>query len=477
METTMRFIRGQVWRWTDPIYGEKKDNRRKDIEVGEMTLRFNRYAIIIQDSETIDQHSILVIPCSSHKRYETDIRIDLKHVFSVTTTYAQPRKIFPAHPKMLDKYICTLPDDVMLDLDLSMLTLTNPSISSYLRNHGEEVVAKKIDDIYSKEYNKPKLCSIDSKEVIKAFIEENIVVSNSEVEIPISDIRDIFDKYCADRSIDADEIDMPMFVDSLCRDLNIDDFFHTDRYKYHHIKIKGIDLKGYNCDDDLDGSKPMWDIFRKKEFLAYLETNGIDKTAEAFGIKATTVSRYKSRFAKDISELDGDVTVSIENNPLNDEIINNDEMLKVISYMSNIVTNDIRARGMYRNYKKNFKGHHPMKESTYYKAIGNSIYYGLFGLFGIKERNAGSIVMQPIKSNHKYVKSVEALRTIYDVSTKRNISNGLDLMRAINTRGKEKVGISSDLIPFVKSQLNERLNIKPVAVQALLDKIRETYCR
>ena len=118
-----------------------------------------------------------------------------------------------------------------------------------------------------------------------------------------------------------------------------------------------------------------------------------------------------------------------------------------------------------------------MKESTYYKAIGNSIYYGLFGLFGIKERNAGSIVMQPIKSNHKYVKSVEALRTIYDVSTKRNISNGLDLMRAINTRGKEKVGISSDLIPFVKSQLNERLNIKPVAVQALLDKIRETYCR
>lgn len=148
METTMRFIRGQVWRWTDPIYGEKKDNRRKDIEVGEMTLRFNRYAIIVQDSESIDQHSILVIPCSSHKRYETDIRIDLKHVFSVTTTYAQPRKIFPAHPKMLDKYICTLPDDVMLDLELSMLTLINPSISSYLRNHGEEVVSSKIDDIY-----------------------------------------------------------------------------------------------------------------------------------------------------------------------------------------------------------------------------------------------------------------------------------------------------------------------------------------
>ena len=104
-----RYLRGQVWHWNDPVYGDKKDG--KSVEQDEATLRYSRYVIIMQDTDTINR-SCMVVPCSTQKAYDDSNEV-VFYIYDTKPSYARCKLVTPVSTSNLDNYICTLSDEDM----------------------------------------------------------------------------------------------------------------------------------------------------------------------------------------------------------------------------------------------------------------------------------------------------------------------------------------------------------------------------
>ena len=134
MDRSYTFVRGQVWYWDDPIFGRKDDNTA--LPMGDASIRFSRYVIVIQSTATISPNqsaSVLVIPCSSGKKTQFDIQVPLH---GDVITYTRTNSIFPAHSKCLQKYICTLSEVTMKNIEDQVLKLLVPSIGGEIECQG-----------------------------------------------------------------------------------------------------------------------------------------------------------------------------------------------------------------------------------------------------------------------------------------------------------------------------------------------------
>ena len=130
MENSSIYLRNQIWYWHDPIYGEKEAKRTVDL--GEATVRFSRYVLIVQNSNTING-SLLVVPCSSSKTSDTDVPIPIAHLYHSGITYIRVHSVFPVSPKALQRYICTVPDHVMKDIELGLIQLLAPTVTNNMK--------------------------------------------------------------------------------------------------------------------------------------------------------------------------------------------------------------------------------------------------------------------------------------------------------------------------------------------------------
>lgn len=172
MDKSYTFVRGQVWYWEDPIYGRKE--RNEGIPPWDATVRFSRYVIITQSTESINPVSVLVIPCSSGSKTLFDVQVPLTHISHDNTTYARISLLFPAHPKCLQRYICTLSEVTMGKIEEKLLKLLAPSIAGAISpeelelmdNHHDE---KNLDDKNDDDQKKIKQTKWND-ETISAFL-------------------------------------------------------------------------------------------------------------------------------------------------------------------------------------------------------------------------------------------------------------------------------------------------------------------
>ena len=119
------FVRGQIWYWDDPLFGRKENNQV--VQNGESTIRYNRYCLIVQTTNTITSTSVLVIPCSSVNNTPHDVKIPMIHSgIHENFTYAKCRALFPVNPGCLKNYVCTLSDEMMEIIDNEIATLLFP---------------------------------------------------------------------------------------------------------------------------------------------------------------------------------------------------------------------------------------------------------------------------------------------------------------------------------------------------------------
>ena len=139
MNKSYIYVRGQVWYWEDPIYGRKE--RNESISSWDASVRFSRYVIVVQSTETINPLSVLAIPCSSGNKTAFDVQVPLSHsTVHTDITYARTSLIFPAHPKCLQRYICTLSDSIMEIIEDNILKLLAPSVANLITLEDLEVI-------------------------------------------------------------------------------------------------------------------------------------------------------------------------------------------------------------------------------------------------------------------------------------------------------------------------------------------------
>lgn len=128
MDKSYTFVRGQVWYWEDPIYGSKE--RQEELHPRDASIRFSRYVLVAQTTESISPISVLVIPCSSCNKGPFDIQVPLNHISHENISYARISSLFPAHPRCLQRYICTLSETTMKKIDEKLLGLLIPGAAN-----------------------------------------------------------------------------------------------------------------------------------------------------------------------------------------------------------------------------------------------------------------------------------------------------------------------------------------------------------
>ena len=120
-----RVKRGQLWKWYDPIYGNKSEG--KQITQKEANTRYSRYVIVIQDENTISENSVLVFPATSNPDKD-NIKVAIDYSSYISYAYVKINKCMSVHLNSLTEYICTLSEPHMKMLEAALIKLTMPEL-------------------------------------------------------------------------------------------------------------------------------------------------------------------------------------------------------------------------------------------------------------------------------------------------------------------------------------------------------------
>lgn len=433
---TSRLVRGQVWHWRDPLYGDKSEHKIINVEYGEAITRFSRYVIIIQDEETIDVNSVLVIPCSSTQRYETDIEIKLSHSMTNTKTYAQPRKIFSVHPKCLNKYVCSLSSTTMLELDSILVSLICPNLKNYILSNPNNIILSTLASINTNKLNNPS-DKDDLKELISNFIDENIIVKPGvDRLIPIVKIKEMFDQYC-----EYCNIDLKSFAFYLCKKLNKADF--SNAYNLDSLTIRDIEIKGEIYEEIKPPEKETklssnfkWTPEKKKQFLLDYKNKSLEELAEQYKVKKDSIKRYMYNFIKEYPDILKDKEIQISFNKFRMSVLNT----------SNQIIRGLKAGNLYSIYHHAFKGNNKAGKDKFYTTLRNIISDNLLTLYTSKESN------MIISEKDKY-------------------------FNEINRLYEGEIFIVKDLIEKIQFKIQNSYSIKKEIVNKIVQEIMKKYVK
>lgn len=240
MQNSKLYMRGQIWYWTDPSYGDKVNN--KLIELGEGGLRYNRYVMIIQDEDTIGSGPILCIPLSSKKKYGSDVPLHIAHLHDEAYSYARPRQMFSVHPAMLKDYVCTVPDGILSQIDAELAQLLLPSVTSVMsraqlrENFGFTFTAVK------ESVEQPERSRL--RDHIKWFAKECLKVTSSPDDVlDIYEIKDLYDAFCCVYHLPFVD-DIVYFAEAFEFHMNPGSFnsTHFDG-RVRHLKFRGLQIR------------------------------------------------------------------------------------------------------------------------------------------------------------------------------------------------------------------------------------------
>lgn len=324
---TIRVLKGQVWHWRDPLYGDKCENKPMNGYYESVT-RFSRYVIIIQDESNADNHSMLAIPCSSTRRYETDIEIELYSNFNgVNKTYAQTRKVFPVHPKSLNKYICTLDKETIQKLDSIIVSLIAPNIVDQILKNTESAL---INSLYS--IRQIGLNTLASKDFVEVEEDESFIIEED-------DLTDTVIKKGKVELIEETEVEV------------------------EEPKRVAANFK--------------WSDEAKREFVKFYEEYGKEATAEKYKIKLESATTYNGKFIKEFKKREIESAVKEPEPKLS---ITMNEYRQKVNTMCTKIINELKTASLYKIYHKGFKGKNQIGKDRFYTILKNSINSSLLSI-------------------------------------------------------------------------------------------------
>lgn len=401
MEKSKVYQRGQVWYWEDPIYGRKHDAGK--YPPGEAPYRGNRYMIIVQAEITINDCSILCIPCSSANHNQNDVQIPVASLWHEGYSYAKCRCMFPVHPKYLKKFICTLPDDVMSLIDAEIVKLCLPSVRSKLSDEEiKEFLGIDLNATQDVEYTQDEHAY---EEAVVRFMQKDLVYTGSRQDkIEAVGLKIAFDVFCVNNDIVVIN-DMVRFMDTVMRNINpnvtrIYGWDNLDTNPWNVTELQGIKLiqpklvitqekvKGAFklMDAPLDNKpttpssgkgKNVWDQTAMKAFCKMYAEKGVDETAKFYGLGRSTTIRYNSKFMAKISSMPAPQQAAAPSARVT--LPTSRDVTKSVSKISNMI----------RDYLVNNKIHKSVKETKmvvdeFYAKLQSSIYYSLLELLNVR---------------------------------------------------------------------------------------------
>lgn len=477
MENSSLFIRGQVWYWEDPIYGRKENNI--DVSIGEATLRYNRYCIIAQTTESVSRSSVLVIPCSSNSHNSHDIPIPLAHLFHDNFTYARTLEIFPVHPKFLQRYICTLPESVMKKIEAELIKTLIPSLTNNM-NDSEFLERFELDmDQQSMEPPNTK-CDKTLETSVRSFIMEHVVKTDNSFNVSAYELRDAFNQYCMMNRLSINN-DIVEFLDMFTKLTNNAGYHFSDRTKYNLVEFKGIRIRGnlklsieMNEKDIINQKDPQkpgkWNDQNIHEFLSIYEKEGIDSASNKFDLKASTALKYWHRWKDRLNNINL-IKSSIDVPPTAD-------IPKSISKISNMIRDSLKDLNVYAlNIECEASINNRLSEAQFYSIIGTSIYYSLLDFLSIRKDDInGSYIIPQLD---EYSENLETYYFFERVYHDRRISlkkNGLDLILSYRTYYPDLSTINPIWIDKLHTRLMNKLNMIEIGVVKICDIIKDMYC-
>lgn len=474
MENSNMFLRGQVWYWEDPIYGRKENNL--EVSIGEGVMRYNRYCIIAQTTETIVKSSVLVIPCSSTNNTPHDVPIPLAHVFHENYTYAKTRCIFPVHPKFLQRYICTLSENTMKQIEAELCKMLLPSIISTI---SEEVFKELFECDLNSTHHEPIRQNFDLIENnIRSFIRDHLVKSSNKDVISAHELKDAFDQYCIIHNLDLVD-DIVEFLDTFSKVTNNNGQHFIDKSKYNVIEFRGIKIRGnlklsiiLSEKDLINPSDPQklskWNENTINEFLNEYNNNGVEIASDKFGLKQSTANNYWYKW-KDKLDTNPPIRTTMKVPPTID-------IQKSISKVSNLIRDYLKEINIYNSIQE-FNKDYKMNDVSFYNNIGTCMYYSLLELLSIRKDDiSGDFHIPNINENSNYLNTWHFFDKAYHDKRISMNKNGIDLINAYRKYFPTKNGIDEDFIIKLKPKLISKLAVHDDVIENICNIISEKFC-
>lgn len=457
MEKSALFIRGQVWYWEDPIYSRKEAGN--SIAVGESTMRYSRYVLIVQTTDTIDNMSVMVIPCSSKRCSSHDIPINVKQMYNDSCGYAKPKFMFPVHPKFLSRYICTVSDEVMSNIDAEIIRMILPSIGSKpveLKKHfGLDINKEVSNNINTENDNVPAL--------IKSFVRNHLVNTGKyEDNISVYKMKELFDTYCIKNNFIVD-CDIVRFIEVFGDISDIANIRQLHKSKYSSVEFRGMKVVGdlkigitLNSIDDRDSISPIdpqrpggkWSEENKMRFMLVYNDRGAKAAAEFFNIKQTTAQQYYYKWKEESTNA---AVVKVD-----DKVPSNVDIKFSISLFVNRMNEFLKRNDVYSTYAKSnsTRNNYYISKDEFYKKLSIGIYYSVFMLLSIrKDAESGDLYVPTVTPNSQFLDTWKFLDELYHDS---RLSQCNDIDQVMNTyrdlHGKEK-GIDKEWISKLERKL------------------------
>lgn len=476
MENSCLFIRGQVWYWEDPIYGRKEN--KLEVSIGEAVLRYSRYCVIAQTTNTIDKSSVLVIPCSSSNHTPHDVPAPLAHIFHDNFTYARTRGIFPVHPKFLQRYICTLPENIMKQIEVELIKLLLPSVHENMSEDdiqnifGLDMSALITSDVIPK--HEP-ILEIN----VRSFIKDHLVKSDPSDSISAYEMKDAFNQYCVIHRMPFID-DIVEFLDIFTKVTNNTGYHFSEKPRFNLVEFKGLKIRGnlklsimMNDRDIINPNDPQkpgrWNDETIDEFLMIYNKDGVDAASEKFNLKPSTASNYWYRWKDKLDKRESpSVTLRLPTTV---------DAPKSVSKMANIIRDGLREECIYEKMDGyEISTSECMTEASFYSCLGTCIYYSLLDFLGIRKDKVGNFFSPNLNENSKYLETWYFFDRVYH---DRNVSlykNGLTLMEAYRNHFPNQSGINSEWLNKLKFRIGNKLNINADGIDLICSNIKKLYC-
>lgn len=472
MHSSTMFIRGQVWYWEDPMFGRKET--KSQVTIGEATIRYNRYCIIAQTTETISNNTVLVIPCSSTNNTPHDVKVPLAHTFRENFTYAKTRSMFPVHPKFLNRYICTLPSEVMNQIDAELIKLLFPAITANMDNdHIRSTLG--IDMTLSPEV---KIESRDIGVLIRSFMKEHIERADESSIVFPRELKDAFDQYCVINQIPVIE-DIVEFLDSFTYIVNGCSYNLTDRFNYNSMEFKGIKIKDnfklsidVNTDEVLEPElqKPRrWTDESVMEFLKFYHDHDIMEVYEKFNIRPNTARSYWAKWKDRLPVIEEVATIPLPTTA---------EANLSVSKVANMIRDDLKAGDIFTclNEIKTSRGD-SMNPEEFYDRLGSTIYFSLIDFLGIVQHDWKNFYIPKIHPKSKNIKSWHFFDKVYHDKRVSGEKSGQEMVKKyVEHYGDINTGIDREWIDKLKSKLSNKFMIDDDCINFICECISEVYC-
>lgn len=491
MNESKTFIRGQVWFWEDPIYGSKEN--KQQVAIGEVTMRYNRYCIIVQSTNVIDKSSVVVVPCSSSPNTDFDVPIQLSYLFEDGYSYARVKNLFPVHPKYLTRYICTLPDDKMKEIEAEIAKMLVPSIVDILGKDGFKEI---FGSDYDSNYHKPIRESANILEMhVRLFIKEHLVKSdNDEDVISAHDLKDAYDQFCVVHNFNIDT-DIVEFLDMFTKLTSNNSYNFMMRSRFNIVNFKGIRLRGnieltidLNDQDMINPDDPQKSVKWTDEliisFLNEYNENGVESASEKFGLKASTATSYWYKWKDKLEE-----QTAVEEEIKEEEqyevihtiskIPSTRDIVRSVSKISNFIRNECKDNGLYYNGELKVRDGRESRlvylvdaidEKTFYSKLDIAIYYSFIDFLSVKIRQ-GDVYVPKLYENSRYLDTWHFFdKAFHDqrVSRNCNISNTIAAYRKCFP---DRKGIEKEWIEILKRSIASKISLSPESIDDICNEV------